>query len=237
MAKAKRLFQKGDCLPPELAQSAERGARSAGRPALRAPRSACKGRAVFLDRDGTIILDRGYLKAAQQVCLFAGAGEALAKIQAHGFALVLVSNQSGIGRGLISREEAEQVHQAVVARLAEYGVRLDAALYCPHAPAEECRCRKPSPEMFLRAAKELDLDLARSFMVGDQASDIEAGKRAGCRTILLRGAQSAERGAPGARRSALSAPRFAPEGPQPDEVAYDWTEVLHHLLNNQGMTA
>jgi histidinol-phosphate phosphatase family protein len=168
-----------------------------------------KGRAVFLDRDGTIILDQVYPREARQVCLLAGVGEALAKIKESGFALVLISNQSGIGRGLITPTEAEEVHQAVVARLAEYGVRLDAAYYCPHAPKEECRCRKPSPEMLLRAAKDLDLDLTKSILVGDKASDIEAGKRAGCQTILLR-AQNKE-----------TVPL-----PRPDEVAGDWTEIL-----------
>jgi D-glycero-D-manno-heptose 1,7-bisphosphate phosphatase len=173
------------------------------------------GRAVFLDRDGTIIVDWGYLNAADQVCLLAGAGEALATIQAHGFALVLVSNQSGIARGLITPEEALQVHETVVARLADYGVRLDAALYCPHAPAEKCRCRKPSPEMLLQAAKDLHLDLSRSFMVGDKAIDIEAGKRAGCRTILF-----------------TAEPLASRSEPQPDGVARNWTEVVQHLLSN-----
>ena len=187
------------------------------------------GRAVFLDRDGTIIFDHGYLKEAREVRLLAGAGEALATIQEHGFALVLISNQSGIGRGLITPEQAEQVHQAVVARLMEHGVQLDAAFYCPHTPAENCRCRKPSPEMFLRAAKELHLDLARSFMVGDKACDIEAGQRAGCRTILL-----AKKG-DGPFEERGTVPFF--REPRPDGVACDWTEVLRHLLGTRGMLA
>lgn len=174
------------------------------------------GRALFLDRDGTIIFDRGYLKAAHEVCLLAGAGEALATIKEHGFALVLISNQSGIGRGLITPEQAEEVHQAVVTQLMEHGVRLDAVCYCPHTPAENCRCRKPSPEMLLRAAQEIHVDLARSFMIGDKACDIEAGKRAGCRTILL------QHGVP-------------PTEPRPDVVACDWSEVSRHLLCTQGM--
>jgi D-glycero-D-manno-heptose 1,7-bisphosphate phosphatase len=182
-------------------------------------------RAVFLDRDGTVIVDQVYPKAAEQVCLLAGAGEALAMIKESGFALVLISNQSGIGRGLITPKEAEEVHQAVVARLAEYGVQLDGAYYCPHAPEEACTCRKPSPEMLLRAAKELNLDLPESFMVGDNPSDIEAGKRAGCRTILFRtqqpqGARSAERG---------EHTPLLPPCPQPDEIASDWTDLLRLL--------
>jgi histidinol-phosphate phosphatase family protein len=177
-----------------------------------------EGRAVFLDRDGTIILDQGYAKEAQQVRLLAGAGEALAKIKAQGFALVLVSNQSGIGRGLITHAEAEQVHQAVVTRLAEHGVRLDAVFYCPHSPTDECRCRKPSPEMFLRAARELKLDLAESFMVGDKPSDVEAGRRAGCRTILLTADPAANEC-------------------RPEKVAGDWTQVLRYVLGEPRMIA
>ena len=187
--------------------------------------------AVFLDRDGTIIFDHGYLRAAQQVHLLAGAGEALAKIQAHGFALVLVSNQSGIGRGLITAQEADLVHQAFVMALADHGVRLDAAFYCPHAPEEACVCRKPSPEMLLRGARELGVDLSGSFLVGDKPSDIEAGKRAGCRTILLTGHAGAEHKTIRAEmRTAL-----CPSESTPDMVACDWVEVLGHLLSSRRM--
>lgn len=185
------------------------------------------GRAVFLDRDGTIIFDHGYLKEARQVRLLEGAGEALAKLKTRGFALVLVSNQSGIGRGLITQDQAQQVHQAVVERLAEYGVRLDAVFYCPHTPAEACRCRKPSPEPFLQAARELDLDLAYSFMVGDQATDMEAGKRAGCRTILL------STGPTDRVHTATAGTGESMQYQQPDAVARDWAEVVGHLLRSR----
>jgi D-glycero-D-manno-heptose 1,7-bisphosphate phosphatase len=179
-----------------------------------------KRRAVFLDRDGTIILDRGYLKEVRQVCLVDGVGEALAHLTEHGFALVVISNQSGIGRAMITPEQAEQVHQAVVERLLEYGVRLDAALYCPHTPEDNCACRKPSPEMIVRAAREVGIDLARSFMIGDKQCDIEAGKQAGCRTILLANG---------------TAPSF--QEPQPDMVASDWAEASRYIFSTQGKLA
>ena len=141
--------------------------------------------AIFLDRDGTVIEDVGYLRDPGQVQMLPGAGPALRLLQDHGFALVVVSNQSGIGRGWITPGEAEQVHERMRACLAAHGVSLDAVYYCPHAPDARCPCRKPSPEMILRAAQELDLDRARSFLVGDKATDIQAGQRAGCYTILL----------------------------------------------------
>ena len=178
-------------------------------------------RAVFLDRDGTVIYDVGYPRDPQQVRLLPGVGEALARLGKQGFCLVLVSNQSGVGRGMVTMERAEQVHRRVISSLAEYGVQFDAAYYCPHAPEEQCRCRKPSPGMLLRAAEELGLDLDRSFVVGDKPSDIETGKRAGCRTILL-------------TANPVVSSRL---DPVPDYVAAGWSDVLRHILSHIGETA
>jgi histidinol-phosphate phosphatase family protein len=171
-------------------------------------------RAVFLDRDGTLIVDVGYPRDPRQVRLLPGSGAGLAQLRRHGFLLVLVSNQSGVGRGLVTAAEAEAVHREVVAHLGKQGVRLDAAYYCPHAPEEGCACRKPSPVLLTRAAEDLRVDLARSFMVGDKLSDIAAGQRAGCRTVLLRTRALAQEGAA-----------------VPDKVAADWSEVVHYVLN------
>jgi D-glycero-D-manno-heptose 1,7-bisphosphate phosphatase len=148
-------------------------------------------RAVFLDRDGTLIEDPGYLSDPSAVRLLPGAAEALRALRAAGYRLVLVSNQSGIGRGYFTLEEAEAVHRRLVDELAERGVALDDARYCPHAPDEGCSCRKPKPGLLLAAADELGLDLEASFMVGNSPSDIGAGKRAGCRTVLL-GSESSD---------------------------------------------
>lgn len=143
--------------------------------------------AFFLDRDGTIIVDAHYPKDPEQVCLVPGAAAALRQLAEWGFALVVVSNQSGIGRGLVTPAEAAAVHERFVALLAEQGVRLAGSYYCPHGPAAGCACRKPLPGMLRQAAAELRLDLARSFMVGDKESDLEAGQAAGCRTIWFAG--------------------------------------------------
>jgi D-glycero-D-manno-heptose 1,7-bisphosphate phosphatase len=171
-------------------------------------------RAVFFDRDGTIIYDLGYLREPEKIKLLPGVGEALFELQQRGFCLVLVSNQSGVGRGMFSQKDVERVHGTVVALLERCGVFLDGAYYCFHAPWEECGCRKPSPGLILQAARELTIDLAYSFMVGDKPSDIEAGRRAGCRTILL----------------AAKWPH--PFDPMPDYVAADWAEVTRYILSH-----
>lgn len=142
-------------------------------------------RAVFLDRDGTLIEDVEYLRDPREVRLLPGAGEALALLQKEGFALVLVSNQSGIGRGLIHPTELEQVHRRLEECLLEYGVRLDGVFYCPHAPWEGCGCRKPLPGLILQASQQMGIDLGESFVVGNTDSDIAAGNAVGCRTVLL----------------------------------------------------
>ena len=143
--------------------------------------------AVFLDRDGTLVEDVGYPRDPEAVRLLDGAPEALAALRRAGFALVVVSNQSGIGRGLVTEEEAEAVHERFVRELRAHGVELDDARYCPHAPEDACACRKPEAGLLRDSARELGLDLERSFMVGDKPSDVEAGRAAGCRTVLFDG--------------------------------------------------
>jgi D-glycero-D-manno-heptose 1,7-bisphosphate phosphatase len=142
-------------------------------------------RAVFMDRDGTLIHDVGYPKDPGAVHLLPGAATALADLKEQGFLLIVISNQSGIGRGLVTPEQARQVHAEVESQLADFKVRLDGAYYCPHAPEDGCVCRKPSPGLLLRAARDLPIDLSRSFMVGDKISDLEAGRAAGCHTVYF----------------------------------------------------
>ncbi|HEX7602642.1 MAG TPA: HAD family hydrolase [Polyangiaceae bacterium] len=145
---------------------------------------ASDARALFLDRDGTLIVDVGYPRDPAQVTLIAGVADALRGAKALGYELIIISNQSGVGRGLILPKEAARVQQRVAEMLVARGVVLDAAYFCPHAPDDACACRKPSPEMLLSAARERTLDLSRSVMVGDKASDVEAGRAAGCKTVL-----------------------------------------------------
>jgi D-glycero-D-manno-heptose 1,7-bisphosphate phosphatase len=141
--------------------------------------------AVFLDRDGTLIEDVGFPRDPQQVRLVDGAAAALRLLATANMRLVVVSNQSGIGRGLITVDEARSVHERFIGLIAGEGIVLDGTKYCPHPPEAGCDCRKPSPGMLLEAAEDLRLDLGRSFMIGDKVSDVEAGERAGCTTVLL----------------------------------------------------
>jgi len=141
--------------------------------------------AVFLDRDGTLIHDVGYISDPADVRLVPAAADALRALRDAGFRLVVISNQSGLGRGLVTQEQADAVHRRFVEELERAGAQIDAAYYCPHAPDEDCRCRKPLPGLILDAARELGLDLARSVMVGNSEVDVSAGEAAGARAILL----------------------------------------------------
>jgi D-glycero-D-manno-heptose 1,7-bisphosphate phosphatase len=141
--------------------------------------------ALLLDRDGTLIEDHGYIADPEEVSMLPGSLAALSGFQQSGLALVITSNQSGIGRGLITSDQAGAVHERVVELLEAGGVHLDGAYYCPHTPEEGCECRKPRPGLLQRAAAELRLDLSRSLVIGDQARDVEAGRRAGCHTAAL----------------------------------------------------
>ena len=134
--------------------------------------------ALFLDRDGTLIVDVGYPRDPALVEPLPGAIDALRELQ-RTYALVIISNQSGIARGRITEAEAAAVHARTVELFAAGGVTFAGAYYCAHGPDEACRCRKPAPGLLLDAARELELDLATSIMIGDKPSDLEAGTAAG----------------------------------------------------------
>jgi len=139
-------------------------------------------RAVFLDRDGTLIRDPGYLKDSGAVEVLPGVRAALERLAQAGYLLVVVTNQSGIGRGYFTEEEYREVTAAFVRELA---VGLTAIYHCPHAPEENCTCRKPAPDLLFRAAAEYDIDLDRSWMIGDREWDSLAGLNAGCRAVQI----------------------------------------------------
>lgn len=148
--------------------------------------------AVFLDRDGTINVDHGYVFRAGQFEFIPGAPEAIGRLKDAGYLVIVVTNQAGIARGLYGEAEVHELHRHLNRELERYGGVIDAYYYCPHHPEKgiepyrrECACRKPSPGMLLQAAADFSLDVGGSFLVGDKLSDIEAGLAAGCVSILV----------------------------------------------------
>lgn len=150
-------------------------------------------KAVFLDRDGTIIKDTGYPNDPSKVELLPGSVEALLKLQKK-FLLIVISNQSGVGRGMITENEFKAVHEAFKQIVEKHGVEITEYDYCPHAPEALCDCRKPSPKLILDAAMNHEIDLPSSFMLGDKRSDVEAGHRAGCQSIYINPGQTDDSG-------------------------------------------
>jgi D-glycero-D-manno-heptose 1,7-bisphosphate phosphatase len=150
-------------------------------------------RAVFVDRDGTLNDDPGYVNHPDQVKLLEGVPEALRELQELGYKVIVATNQSGVARGIISEEMLDRIHERLQELLSEGDVLLDGIYCCPFHPegvipkfTKESDWRKPRPGMLLAAAKELDLDLGESWMIGDSQRDVQAGRSAGCRTILIR---------------------------------------------------
>lgn len=149
--------------------------------------------AIFIDRDNTLIEDPGYISDPAAVKLLPGVDLALKSLKQAGYLLVVVTNQSGVARGLLSEESLEAIHAELRRQLGEKGVHLDMVCYCPYHPegtiekyAVDSELRKPKPGMLLKAAGQLEIDLAQSWMIGDSTRDVEAGQRAGCRTIQIR---------------------------------------------------
>jgi D-glycero-D-manno-heptose 1,7-bisphosphate phosphatase len=140
---------------------------------------------VILDRDGTIVVDRHYLADPAGLEFLPGAVEGLRALHEQGHRLVLITNQSGIGRGLLSLPQLEAIHARLRQMMREAGAPLEAIYFCPHAPEEGCECRKPRSELFWRAAAELAFAPSDAVVVGDKASDVEFGRRVGARTILI----------------------------------------------------
>lgn len=151
-----------------------------------------KHKAVFLDRDGTINVEVQYLSQVEDFQFIPGVPWALKRLKEAGYLLVVVTNQSGIGRGYYDEAALDSIHSHMHADLATFGAAIDACYFCPHHPEhgtgdyrQECGCRKPLPGMLQQAAQDLDIDLAASFMVGDKLADVEAGLAAGCTSLLV----------------------------------------------------
>ncbi|WP_455392258.1 D-glycero-beta-D-manno-heptose 1,7-bisphosphate 7-phosphatase [[Eubacterium] cellulosolvens] len=145
-----------------------------------------KRKAIFIDRDGVINYNRNdYVKSWAEFKFIPGAKEAIKRINDSNLLLIIITNQSPIGRGIFKRETLDYIHKSMLNELNDAGAHIDAIYYCPHHPDDNCDCRKPKPGLILRAAKDFNIDLARSWMVGDSDSDLEAGAAAGCKTLKV----------------------------------------------------
>lgn len=147
---------------------------------------------VFLDRDGTIIYDKGYIGKTADVKLVNGAAEAIKRLNKAGFFVIVVSNQSGVARGFFNEDAVTKVNAQIQRKLLEKGAYIDAFYWCPHFTEgrvqkyiKRCKCRKPEIGMLLRAKKDFNADFKKSYMIGDKATDIEAGRKAGCKNIFI----------------------------------------------------
>lgn len=150
-------------------------------------------KAVFFDRDGTINEEAGYIRDLNNMRLIKGAAEAIESVRKEGYLAILITNQSGPARGYYSEEWVKQLNNRVQDLLIEQGTRLDSMYYCPHLPdgtvpeyTKVCDCRKPEIALYLQAKDTYNIDLNSSFMVGDKATDVEAGHNAGCKSVLLK---------------------------------------------------
>lgn len=168
--------------------------------------------AVILDRDGTIVVDRHYLGDPEQLAFLPGAVTGLRKLHSLGCKLIVITNQSGVGRGLLTFEQVQRVNAGLASMMDTIGAPLTATYFCPHAPDAHCDCRKPATGLLLQAAREHGFDPAACVVIGDKASDIEMGRRAGARTMLVIGEHFA---------SAQSS--------RPDIIVKDLSEAAIHI--------
>lgn len=175
-------------------------------------------RAVFLDRDGVINEDRpDYVKSVAELKVFPFVPECVRRLNSAGFRVYVISNQQCVAKGLLSKADLYAIESEIVRLVMDCGGKIDGFYYCMHLATQGCNCRKPKPGLLLQAAREHDLDLGNSFMIGDSEKDLAAGREAGCRTVLvLTGEVSVE------DVSALSV--------KPDFVARDLTEAVSYIL-------
>ncbi|MEE8638244.1 MAG: D-glycero-beta-D-manno-heptose 1,7-bisphosphate 7-phosphatase [Candidatus Margulisiibacteriota bacterium] len=149
-------------------------------------------KAVFLDRDGTIVEDVGYMNSPEQIQFIPGSIEAIKTLNEAGYKVVIISNQAGVARGLVTEDMLQTIDKVLHKGILNGGAHLDGIYYCPHHPEhgvypykQACECRKPHPGLIKRAYRDLDIDLSQSYMIGDKASDIQAGKGAGTKTVFV----------------------------------------------------
>jgi D-glycero-D-manno-heptose 1,7-bisphosphate phosphatase len=182
-------------------------------------------RAVFLDRDGVINVEGGgHVRGAEELRLLPGAVEAIARICRAGWTVIVFTNQSGVGRGYMTQDDLDSIHDRLRCEVKCSGGRLTAIYACPHLPDAGCDCRKPKPGMLIQAAREHDIELRQSYAVGDSPRDIAAAAAAGCTAVLVLSGHTAEYPSAGYR------------GPEPDYIFPDLSSFADWLLSLPAVT-
>ena len=179
-----------------------------------------KNKAVFIDRDGTIARDVPYCSKPEDFELLPDVIEGICALNQAGYKIVIITNQSGVGRGYFTEEMLGRIHEKMIDDFKKGNARIDGIYYCPHHPSANCDCRKPKPTMFLRAAKDLNIDFNHSYMVGDMSQDIEAGQKVGCKTVFVEGG---------------SQPADTPLDTQPDYFVGSFAEAVEWILADTGV--
>lgn len=183
-------------------------------------------KAVFLDRDGTIVEDIGYINSPKDLALIPGAVDAIRMLNEAGYKVVVITNQAGVARGLVTEDMLQTIDKTLHKYILSGGAHLDAIYYCPHHPEygfypykQACECRKPHPGLIKKAEKDLKIDLSQSYMIGDKATDVEAGSRAGTKTIFVLTGKGMK------EREKLNG--------KPDHVADNLLEAIQWILKNE----
>ena len=185
--------------------------------------SGDRSAAIFMDRDGVMSEEVGYMYHAGLFRPYPFAGEAVKRINDSGVKAILTTNQSGLGRGYFKEETVHEVHDILQHELQRWKAHLDAIYFCPHTPDDNCHCRKPKPGMMLRAARELEIDLSRSFMIGDRYTDVHAAAAAGVRSVLVCTGAGGEQ----------MAKYAGVGGPQPHFIADNLLHAVDAILSGQ----
>jgi len=142
-------------------------------------------RAVFIDRDGTINANIGYIDSPDRFMMYSGVAEGIRLLNQDGFKVIIITNQSGIARGYFSKETLEKIHYRMKRELSEKDAIVDAIYYCPHHPDDDCNCRKPKTGLLEKAVKDFNINAGKSFIIGDRMLDMETGNKIGCKTVLV----------------------------------------------------
>ena len=183
-----------------------------------------KNKAVFVDRDGTINVDVHYLDDPDKFEMYPGVQIGMKKLQENGFKIIVITNQSGIARGYFTEEQLSHIHERMKQEFQMFNVTLDGIYYCPHHPNDECNCRKPNTGLFEKAIAEHDIDVKKSYMLGDKILDIGAGKKIGVRTVLIP--------EPHVREDFLSQKNEWEH--HPDYIADDFKDAVEWILKIKG---